>query len=290
MEPRADCGDVTTRSVIETLQVGLKLVVGWHILPESSMSTALTTLSHLVRNADPATALELAVRPRQALDSFRNQLGADHYALLRTLPDGAVSSAVIAALAPPTEQTDAFGVGVGSQLVPTTLSRGYCGADVLRITYALGNTVKLFQLTGDTDVYAKVSVPGQSASRAGIRGTDLGISTQVGSELFFFFGDSATCARCEQFGAMDSVARMPASMDPDGSLEPWLTWNLDANEECFQPIQFVHAPSDVTYGPFSVPTGAFASSPTDSDSPLYLFYLAEQPRNRTDHHAGQHPR
>ncbi len=104
----------------------------------------------------------------------------------------------------------------------------------------VGSTGKLVQLTGDVDATRRIPVLGRTASRAGLRATDLGSSFEHNGRLVFLFGDSVGGVPGADVLAW-TQGRDPASLE--------LSFHVDGQRQ-FVPLSV----PGVSLGEFEVPS------------------------------------
>ena len=130
---------------------------------------------------------------------------------------------------------------------------------------------KVCQLIGDTDLGEQRPVPNATARRAGVVGTDLGISVERNSELVFLFGDTWNAGGLARTSGSDTFATIDARRPLEDACSQ-LAFAREGADGGFSPITLDGAPLPT----FQVPTGVFATP-----HHLYAFFTVPDAEGRT---------
>jgi len=161
----------------------------------------------------------------------------------------------------------------------------------LKLTAQLGaaqigrslGTQRVWQLTGETDMEWGRSTPSQTASRFGVRGTDLGSSFEHKGLIYFLFGDTWPTFFFDPFDLRpinsDSIAWIPANADPEQSEQMRLTF-ITADDGKYLPpaVKISENPNKyIDLKDYEVPLNGFSAN-----GEMYVFFS-------TDHYKAQVP-
>jgi hypothetical protein len=127
-----------------------------------------------------------------------------------------------------------------------------------------GSTIKVAQLTGETDRHLGRPTANLTESRYALTGTDLGASFEHGGKTWFLFGDTLTSAPHGTWrpDAGDAIAWATDAAPADGLRLDVLT----APDGRWRAVRL----ANTTLGPFEVPTGGFSAN-----GRLYAFYTTD---------------
>ena len=134
-------------------------------------------------------------------------------------------------------------------------------------------TQRLWQLTGETDLERGTNTPGQTVTRFGLLGTDLGSSFEHGDRIYFLFGDTIPSFNAHEKRPKDtdSVAWIPADTDP----EKPVSLNFIKADDGYYGTPNIHVPPGVprviSQQTCEVPLSGFSAN-----GQMYVFFSTDR--------------
>ena len=134
-------------------------------------------------------------------------------------------------------------------------------------------TQRLWQLTGETDLERGTNTPGQTVTRFGVLGTDLGSSFEHGDRIYFLFGDTIPSFNAHEKRPKDtdSVAWIPANTDPENPV----SLNFITADDGYYGTPNIHVPPGVprviSQQTCEVPLSGFSAN-----GQMYVFFSTDR--------------
>jgi hypothetical protein len=126
------------------------------------------------------------------------------------------------------------------------------------VSYLVGSTQKLYQLTGECDRERNQFTLSRTASRFGVSGTDLGSNFEHNGRIYFLFGDTGP-------NAEDSIA-YTADNDPEAGIHLQFVTQLGNPHQYLPPTTI----PPISLGAFEVPAGGFSAN-----GKMYVFFTTD---------------